>query len=399
MPFYSPQKKRASLAVIFLTVFIDLMGFGILIPILPTFASKELNISDFSIGFIVAIYSLIQFLFNPLLGRMSDKIGRRPIIIVTLLITSLSYILFAFANSFLILIVSRLLAGFGGSNIGVAQAYIADVTEKNNRSKGMGLIGAAFGLGFLFGPIIGGILSDYGYNIIGFGSAAFSLAAALFALRFLPESIDPIAKNKLSPLKFNLIELSDLRLLLKLPNIGLLVIIFFIIIFSVANIYGTFSLLGYKVYGFNDKQNSYLFGIMGIVSALIQGVLIKVVTDNFNDRAIIIAGTAMMVIGLGLLPYGNNFYDASLFVISLTIGTSLLQPVILSLISKNSPDNVQGSVLGLNQSVAALARVLGPLWGGFAFEYIGYEFPFLTGAFFTLITLLISIFYLKNNKI
>ena len=149
------MKHKASLSVIFATVFIDLMGFGILIPILPTFASKDLNISDFGIGTIVAVYSLVQFLFNPILGRLSDRLGRRPIILISLLTTAVSYLIFSAAHSFFLLFFSRMLAGFGGSNIGVAQAYIADITTKKERAKGMGIIGAAFGLGFVFGFMLG----------------------------------------------------------------------------------------------------------------------------------------------------------------------------------------------------------------------------------------------------
>ena len=144
------MKSKASLTIIFITVFIDLLGFGLLIPILPTFASKALSISDFEIGVIVASYSLMQFIFNPIIGSYSDKIGRRPIILITLLITAASYIMFSFATSFYILLISRMLGGFGGSNIAVAQAYIADVTTEKERAKGMGMIGAAFGLGFVF---------------------------------------------------------------------------------------------------------------------------------------------------------------------------------------------------------------------------------------------------------
>ena len=170
------NKNKASLSIIFLTIFIDLMGFGILIPILPTFASKELGVSDFGIGSIVAVFSLMQFIFNPMMGKLSDKIGRRPVILVTQLMTAASYLIFAFSNSFLLLFLSRMLAGLGGSNIGVAQAYIADITTREERAKGMGVIGAAFGLGFVFGPVIGAVLAKFGYHIAGIGSAFFTLS-------------------------------------------------------------------------------------------------------------------------------------------------------------------------------------------------------------------------------
>ncbi|MBU1678116.1 MAG: MFS transporter [Bacteroidetes bacterium] len=389
------KNKKASLTIIFFTVFIDLMGFGILIPILPTFASKELNITDFEIGFIIAIFSLVQFLFNPVLGKISDRIGRRPIIIVTLLITSLSYIIFSIADSLLILLLSRMLAGFGGSNIGVAQAYIADITDKSSRSKGMGMIGAAFGLGFVFGPLIGGMISEYGYAFAGYGSAAFSLTAAVFAFFLLPESLKKREEKK--KIDFRLFDSEFSLKILRNPNVGIFIIIFFIIVFSVANIYGTFAILGYKVYGFTDRQNGYLFGIMGIVSAIIQGGLIRILSKKFSDYSLILIGTIFMTLGLGLLPYGINFTGVAIIISILSVGTGVLQPTILSVVSKKSPDEHQGAILGLNQSLASLARVLGPIWGGFAFEFIGYEFPFLTGASFTFITFIMIIFFFKSK--
>jgi len=389
------KNKRASLTIIFFTVFIDLMGFGILIPILPTFASKNLGVSDFGIGVLIAIYSFLQFIFNPILGKLSDKIGRRPVIITSLSFTAVSYIIFSFSTTFWMLFLSRLIAGIGGSNIGVAQAYIADITEKSERSKGMGMIGAAFGLGFVFGPFIGGLLSSYSYMIAGFGAAAFSFTAFLFAIFMLPESIKIKSKEKF---KIKLFDFPYAKTILSRPQLGLLVGIFFIIVFSMANIYGTFALLGYKIYHFSDQQNGYLYGIIGIVSAAMQGGMIRFLSNKFEDKTLVISGIIFMMTGLGLLPYGGNFTGLALIAVVPALGTGLLQPVILSMISKVSSDSEQGAVLGLNSSFASFARVLGPLWGGFAFEFIGYQFPFLTGALFTFITLTIVLKYL-NKKI
>ena len=391
------MKNKASLSIIFLTVFIDLMGFGILIPLLPTFASKALNVSDFGIGIIIAIYSLVQFLTSPLLGRVSDRIGRRPIILVTLLLTAVSYVIFSFANTFLILLLSRMLAGLGGSNIGVAQAYIADITTKHDRSKGMGIIGAAFGLGFVFGPFIGGLLSGYGYAVAGFASAGFSLLAFLFAFFFLPESLREKRREK--KFNFKLFEFKFVKEVIAYPNLGMLVLLFFVIVFSIANIYGTFALLGFKEYGFTDKQNGYLFGIIGLVGAIVQGGLIRYLAKYISDKMLVIAGLFLMSIGLGMLPYGGNFLGLALVATVLAFGTGILQPTILSLVSKYAPDENQGAVLGLNQSLASLARVLGPLWGGFAFDFLGYQFPFLTGAAFTFVALIFIIYNLKIKQL
>lgn len=389
--------KKASLSVIFLTVFIDLMGFGILIPILPTFASKELGISDFEIGIIIAVYSLVQFLFNPLLGKLSDRIGRRPVIIVSLLFTVFSYILFSFSTTFFLLLLSRILGGFGGSNIGVAQAYIADVTSKEERSKGMGLIGAAFGLGFVFGPMIGGFLSEYGYDIAGLGAAGFSFLAFLFAVFALPES--NINRTVSKKFEIKLFDINFTKKTLKRPATGTMIVLFFIIVFSMANIYGTFSLIAYKVYHFSDQQIGYIFGMNGIIGAIIQGRAIRYLSAKFSDRSLILMGTICMTIGLGMIPYGQNFLGVAIVVSFLAVGTGMLQPTILSMISRFSPDKEQGAILGLNQSFSSFARVLGPLWGGFSYDFLGYEAPFLTGAFFTLLTFLIALVLLNSGKL
>ncbi len=390
------MKSKASLPIIFVTIFIDLMGFGILIPILPTFASKQLGISDLGIGAIVAIYSFMQFLFNPILGKLSDRIGRRPVILATQLITAVSYIIFSFSNSFFLLLFSRLLAGLGGSNIGVAQAYIADVTTKEERAKGMGIIGAAFGLGFVFGPLIGAFLSKYGYAFTGLASASFTMTAFIFAYFSLPESLKE--PNKEGKIKIKVFDLAFIKKILVNPSIGFLIALFFLIIFSIANIYGTFAILGYKFYHFTDQQNGLLFGITGFVSVLIQVGFIRVISQKLSERNIVLLGIFFMILGLGLIPYGGNFLGVAIVISILAVGTGILQPTIPSMISKYSPEDQQGAILGLNQSISAFARVLGPLWGGFAYHYIGYQFPFLTGAFFTLITFFISFLMLKPER-
>lgn len=390
--------RKSSLLVIFLTVFIDLLGFGILIPILPAFASKDLNISDFGIGVLFASFSLMQFIFNPVLGRLSDKFGRKPLILITLFTTVISYLIFSFSNSFILLLVSRVLGGLGGSNIAVAQAYIADVTNKNQRSKGMGLIGMAFGLGFVFGPVVGGLLSNYGYHVAGLASAGFSFIAFLFALFTLKESVKKSSFEDRNQIRHKIFDVSHTKRILRHPEIGLLIVLFFVVTFSGANIYGTFTLLGYKAYGFSDTEIGYLFGITGIAGALVQGGLIRILTGKVSDKVLILAGAFLLTFGIGLLPYSVNFLGVAITVSVLAVGTGILQPVVLAMISKYSPDEEQGAILGLNQSLSALARVLGPFWGGFAFEYLGYQFPFLTGGVFMFITFIFSIFLLNSKK-
>lgn len=383
------------MSLIFIVVFIDLLGFGILIPILPTFATIELHVDETAIGIAIAIYSFIQFLFNPLFGELSDKYGRKPIIVICLVLNALGYIVFAFTTNFLMLMISRMIAGIGGSSIGVAQAYIADVTTKENRSKGMGLIGAAFGLGFVFGPLIGGFLSKFGYEATGFASAGFSTLAFIFTLFLLPES--HLKRNKAKKIYKKLLDINSLKKIFHKPDLTLLIILFFILTFSIANIYGTFALLGYKKYHFTDLQNGYIFGIIGLVSALVQGVLLRYISNFIGDIKLVMTGSFFMMSGLALIPYGGNFLGLSIIAVILSIGTGILQPTFLSLVSKVTSDEEQGITLGVNQSFSAFGRVLGPLWGGFVFEYFGYAYPFLTGAAFTFIIFFLSFSYLPKK--
>ncbi len=377
------MKKKSALSLIFLTVFIDLLGFGILIPILPTFAKIELLVDETAIGVVVAVYSFVQFLFNPVLGRLSDKFGRKPIIVISLFINAIGYILFAFTTSYILLLVSRIVAGIGGSSISVAQAYIADITTKENRAKGMGVIGAAFGLGFVFGPLMGGFLASYGYMVTGFASATFSILAFIFTIAILPES--NLNRNAPAETKRKLIDVDDLKNVFAKPERAMLIFLFFVLTFSFANIYGTFALLGLQVYGFSDMQNGFMFGIIGLTSAIVQGGLIGRISKVISKKNILKIGSFFIMVSLALIPYGATFLGLAIISIFLSIGTGMFQPTVLSLISEVTPENEQGVTLGVNQSVSAFARVLGPLWGGFAFEFLGYPYPFLTGAAFTLI--------------
>ncbi len=382
-----------------MTVFIDLLGFGILIPILPSFSVKELNIDEAAIGIAIAIYSFVQFLFNPILGKLSDKYGRKPVIVVCLFLNAIGYIVFSFTHSYILLLVSRVIAGIGGSSIGVAQAYIADITTRENRSKGMGLIGAAFGLGFVFGPLIGGLLAGFGYAVTGYVAAGFSLIAFLLTIIYLPESIkNKLNNEKIEPqLRRKIFDFPAMKKILQKPDLALLILLFFILTFSFANIYGTFALLGLKVYGFTDMQNGYMFGIVGMTSAIVQGGLIGRINKLMTKKMILMIGSLLIMLTLALIPYAGTFIGLAIVSVVLSYGTGTFQPTVLSLISEVTSETEQGITLGINQSLSSFARVLGPLWGGFAFEYLGYPFPFITGSIFTFIIFLLTIFYLPKK--
>jgi MFS transporter, DHA1 family, tetracycline resistance protein len=391
------MKRTPALSLIFMVVFVDLLGFGILIPILPTFATTILGVKEGAIGVAIAAYSLIQFLFNPLLGSLSDKYGRRNIILYCLLLNASGYVIFAFTHSYLMLLASRVIAGVGGSSIGVAQAYIADITTKEDRAKGMGLIGVAFGLGFVFGPIMGGILAHYSYMLTGFASAGFSLLAFSLSVFFLPESLKKDSVP--SEIKRKIFNVDGFKKILDNTPVLLVIAMFFILTFSVANIYGTFALLGTQIYHFSNIQNGAIYGVIGIVSAIVQGGLIGKLSKKYSDNQLITAGSFLLASGLVMIPFGGSFIGLMIVIAILALGTGTLQPILLSLISKVAPEHEQGMVLSVNQSMSAFARVLGPLWGGFSFQYVGYKFPFFTGAASTLLILLFSVFYFKKHII
>lgn len=393
--------------VIFLTVFIDLLGFGILIPILPTFAQNELFMNETLIGLNIGIFSLMQFIFNPLWGRLSDIYGRKPILIFGLTGNVISYIITGLVlagvwKSVLLLFVSRALAGFFSANIGAAMAYISDVTPPKDRSKGMGLIGAAFGLGFVFGPFIGGVLAKhYGFGFPTFMSAGLSMIALLLTFFFVNESLPKELRGVKTMGGFNIKNgLNKLVSALKHPHVGFLILLYFVIVFSISNIFSTFQLYAESKDGFSYdfEQVSYLFAFSGLIGAITQGVLIRPILKIFDERKVFIAGCIIMGIGLGTIPFSNHILALLLCsILFMSFGNGLLLSIGLGLISKFSDRDEQGGILGLTQSLASLARFLGPSWGGLVYHYVSFTAPFLTGGIVMISATALSFRLLKDK--
>lgn len=375
--------------VIFLTVFIDLLGFGIVIPILPTFAQNELFMNETLIGLNVGIFSLMQFLFSPLWGRLSDIYGRKPILIFGLTGNAISYVLLGLVmsgvfKSIAVLFIARGLAGFFSANIGAAMAYISDVTPPKDRSKGMGLIGAAFGLGFVFGPFIGGFFAKrFGYGFPIYLSAAMSLFALALTFLFVSESLPKELRTKTSMSGFNLKNgINKLIKALKHPHVGFLIMLYFVIVFAISNIFSTFQLYAESEHGFSFdiEEISYLFAYSGLIGALTQGVLIRPIVKKFDERKVFIAACLIMGIGLGTIPFSNHqLVYLLLSILCMSFGNGLCLSIGLGLISKFTNPDEQGGILGLTQSLASLARFIGPSWAGFVYHFISFTAPFLTG--------------------
>jgi len=385
--------KKSPLVVLFVTVFIDLIGFGIVLPLLPFYA-KHFGASALLVGLLSTSFSLMQLLFAPVWGRLSDRVGRRPVILVGLLGSSISYLTFGLAPSLPILFLSRILAGIAGANISTAQAYIADSTQPENRAKGMGLIGAAYGLGFTVGPAIGGILSQYGYAIPGFFASALALANFVAAWWLLPESRNLSGQTHHTEGGLNW---QRLRTGLQHPELGTFLILFFISTFAFANLEATFALMTARKFGFDAHANGYLFAYIGVLITIVQGGLTGRLARRFGERRLISAGLFCMIFGLGLLPYSLGLKSLLLVLVVLVGGHGSTNPSISSLISQSTGSEDQGSILGVAQSLASLARILGPIWGGFTFDALGFQYPYLTGGLFMAVAFSLSLLAAKGR--
>jgi DHA1 family tetracycline resistance protein-like MFS transporter len=371
----APASQRSSLTVIFVTVFVDLVGFGIVLPLLPYYA-REFHASGVTAGFLIAVYSAMQFVCAPLWGRLSDRIGRRPVILVSLAGSTVSYLLFGLANGVGMLFASRILAGIGGANIPVAQAFIADVTSEQERARGMGLIGAAFGLGFVFGPVIGGLLAHYGHHAPGLAAATICGLNLLAACLRLPESLSREDRHR-TPASH---PWAQLREALRRPGLAVLLSLFAAAVFSFATMETTFSLLCATSYRMSPSHIYWLFGYMGLMTSLMQGGLIGRLSRRVDEAQLVAVGTSLLAVGLGAAPFTPPLFPLLAALSAISFGQGMTSPVLSSLISKSSGKQGHGGVLGVSQSLGSLARILGPMWGGVLFDYAGPAGPYVTTA-------------------
>jgi len=373
--------SKAVLGIIFLTVFLDLIGFGIVLPLLPFYAS-ELGATPLIVGLIIGSYSAMQFLFSPVWGALSDRHGRRPLLILGLFGSAISYIVFGLANTIAVLLVSRVIAGIMGANIPVAQAYIADTTTAEKRARGMGLIGAAFGLGFIFGPALGGFLSRWGYGVPGFVAAGLSFLAAGSAVFLLPESLPPekrarttghggldafAARGRAARKVFGDRRLRD-------P-----IVAFFLGTMGFAGFTTTFPLFLDRPLGLDAAHAGAMFAVVGTISAMMQGMAIGPLVERRGEKTIGAVGGLLLGSGLAVMGLLRTTPVTLTMLVPVGIGWGMLAPSIQSLISRRAHAREQGEVLGVNQSASAVARVIGPVAAGWAFGALGPGLGFLAG--------------------
>jgi MFS transporter, DHA1 family, tetracycline resistance protein len=363
------KRGRVPLLILFLTVFIDLLGFGIVIPFLPLYAAR-MHVGAAGIGVLLAIYSLMQLLAAPILGRISDSIGRRPIIMLGLLGSSIGYVLYGFAGSFTALLVSRAVHGACAGTISTAQAYVADTTDEAGRAHGMGMIGAAFGLGFVLGPAIGGLLGHSSMRAPVFFAAALTMANFIFAALRLPESHEPDRAGRLTIANVfqPLVTLPSRVTQYRLERLFLLS---FVTTSAIAGFEATFAIMVPVVYGYGTSGVGGLFAFAGLIQAVTQGYFLGKIVKRTGELPLLRAGLIMLAIGLAPMA---TLHSRALLLVELAllaIGYGLASPAIASLISKRTARDKQGEVLGANQSAQSFARIIGPIVAGMIYELAG----------------------------
>lgn len=384
--------------VLFLTVFLDLVGFGIVIPLLPFFAQK-LGADAVQVTILMASYSLMQFLFAPFWGRLSDRLGRRPVLLISIGGSILGLLLFAFAQSYLLLLVARLVHGAMNANIAVAQAYISDVTTPQTRAKGMGLFGAAFGLGFIFGPGIGGFLGNLGgHRLAGLAAAGLAALNLLLAFLLLPESRPEEARLMAPRSEWRLVDVAGFRLAFRSKRLGTFLLVGLLSVLGFAAMESTFALWSKDALGWSEAENGYLFTYLGVLIAIVQGGLVGPLRNRYGEPNLVMAGLALLAVGLAALPFSTLLAVLLGSTALLAIGNGLLQPNLSALVSLESPHGESGRTLGLYQSLSSLGRILGPLAAGAAYQYLGIGAPFLFGAMLMVLALALLLQGAPNRR-
>lgn len=380
-PLPVPRANRRALTFIFVTILLDIIGAGIMLPVVP-FIVRPYSHEALTIGLLAVAYSVAQFFAAPLLGALSDRHGRRPVLVISMFGASIGYALFGVGGALWVFFLSRIVAGFTGGNLTAAQAYIADVSGPEDRAKNFGLVGAAFGLGFILGPSLGGVLARISLSAPAWAAGGVALTTATFGWFVLPESLAPELRRA-HPLHVG--DFNPFRLLLKALRTKQLRALFlgiFLTRFAQMGLQTNFAIYTLDRFKYTPSQNGVIFAVLGITSTFVQGFLIRRLAGRFSDRRLLLSGLAIMIGGFVAIAAVTQGWMLSPAIALLALGTGLVTPVLQSLISKAGSPAEQGMLFGANGAITSLTAILGPPWAGAVFDRVAYTAPYWSGAVF-----------------
>ena len=373
------------LFIIFLTIFVNLIGFGIIVPLLPFYA-ETFGASPLAVGLLFSAFSICQLLAAPALGDLSDRYGRRPVLIFSLAGTVISFVMLAIARSLTMLFLARIVDGLSGGNISTARAYVADITEPKDRSRAFGIIGAAFGLGFIMGPALSGVLAKVSYTAPIWAAAAVTLVATVVAWAWLPETVHRAHAGTGLPFRHvaEMLQRTGLRRVLTID---------FVYWFAFAVFQTTFALFAARRFGFDASQTGYFFAAFGILGAVVQGGLIRPMVRRIGDKNTLILGLLCTSSGLVASVLSHSVTALAISLIPLAIGIGFGHPTMASLVSRAARGDEQGRVQGTASALESLGRTVGPVWGTASLQHWGDSTPYLSAAGILFVTMLMTAGY------
>ena len=391
MPRMNSTNSHAShspLTFIFITVLVDLLGYGMMIPLLPYYVQEQ-HAGATAAGAIGSVYALMQLVSGPIIGELSDRYGRRPVLLVCLSGTALAYLLLGLANSLTLIFLAVALDGITGGNLTTAYAYIADMTTSENRARGMGLVGAAFGLGLMLGPALGGVLSAYGLGMPAFVACAIASANVVFGLLVLPESLPP-EKRKMINQTRALNWVAQLRNVIALPTIRALLLAMFLLNLAFAGLQTNFPLFSQARFGWDSTRNGFFFAFVGVCAVLIQGVLFGKIQPLLGEKKLVIGGLGLMTMSLAAIAIAPQDWMVYPIVALGALGSGASIPSLTSLVSQRVDASEQGRLMGGTQAILSLAMIVGPSIAGASFDTLAIAAPYWIGSMFAASALVIA---------
>lgn len=378
MPEATKANNRA-LALVYATIFLDVLGLGVLIPVLPYYA-QQFSADALTVGLLSAVFSIAQFISSPILGALSDRVGRRPVILCNILGSAAAYFMFGWAGTLWLLMLARVLEGITGGSVSTAQAYIADVTPPEDRMKRFGLIGAVFGVGFIIGPAFGGFLSTYGLAMPAIAAGTLCFLAAVFGYFMLPESL-PVEKRVASGMTLgDANPIQQIVAALSRDSIRSILLAIFAVNVAFSALQSNFAFFTMKRFGMGPQDNAWIFVYIGSLSILIQGVVVRKLPKTWNPVTLSVVGLCGTALGLLGIAFSQERWQLFPAIAVMSLGNGSAGPMLTALVSRRVGEKEQGTVLGSTQGIISSTRIVGPLMAGYAFDAWGSGAPYWIGA-------------------